>query len=94
MTVQPGVRGTFRPPQFYVNTHDHEIREPCEKKEPKYPDQNFFCHSLTLYLLRESSHLWLAGRKMKSENSWETGCQESEMDRVKKMCRLTAPIAG
>ena len=28
---------------------------------------------------------WLASRKMKSENSWETGCQESEMDRVKKI---------
>ena len=33
MTVQPGVEGTFRPPQFSVNTHDHEIREACEKKK-------------------------------------------------------------
>ena len=50
MTVQTRVRGTFRPPQFSVNTHDHEIREACEKKRGgKYPDQNFFCHSLTLY---------------------------------------------
>ena len=60
MTVQPGVEGTFRPPQFSVNTHDHEIREACEKKRGgKYPDQNFFCHSLTTKLLELRSEIWL-----------------------------------
>ena len=29
-------------------------------------------------------------RKMKSENSWEFGCQESEMDRVKKILQQLA----
>ena len=49
MTVQTGVRGTFRPPQFSVNTHDHEIREACEKKEEENIriKTSFVIHSLS-----------------------------------------------
>ena len=89
MTVQTRVRGTFRPPQFSVNTHDHEIREACEKKEEENIriKTSFVIHSQLEWLgLRstESRNLALC-RKMKSENSWETDCQESEMDLVKKL---------
>ena len=49
MTVQTGVRGTFRPPQFSVNTHDHEIRGACEKKEEENIriKTSFVIHSLS-----------------------------------------------
>ena len=49
MTVQTRVRGTFRPPQFSVNTHDHEIREACEKKEEENIriKTSFVIHSLS-----------------------------------------------
>jgi hypothetical protein len=57
MTVQTGVRGTFRPPQFSVNTHDHEIREACEKKEEENIriKTSFVIHSLSTTTLQLSS---------------------------------------
>ena len=58
MTVQTGVRGTFRPPQFSVNTHDHEIREACEKKEEENIriKTSFVIHSLSTTTATDYGH--------------------------------------